>query len=107
MLEKYLSRSAKQANAVCLYSATSKITSSSNGVPSKRLETPYTNPARALVFQPEDFLQEHRSWLIDQNRGARAKQLDEGIVDTFVLGDVFGGRPVIRSDSSSKYTAER
>jgi len=33
--------------------------------------------------------------------------LDEGIVDTFVLGDVFGGRPVIRSDSSSQYTAER
>jgi len=31
-----------------------------------------------------------RSLLIDQNRGAKAKQLDEGIVDTFVLGDVRG-----------------
>jgi len=47
-------------------------------------------PARALVFQSEDALHEFRSWLIDLNRGGNAKQLDEGIVDTFVLDDVFG-----------------
>jgi hypothetical protein len=73
-----------------LYSA-SKMTSSSTGVRAERkVCAAIHQPARALVFQPEDVLQAYRSWLIDQNRDAKAEQLDEGMVDTFVLDDVFG-----------------
>src|SRR5207302_8779939 len=38
-----------------------------------------------------------------QYGGAMAKQLDEGIVDTFVLVDVFGELPIMRSRRSNRF----